>query len=92
VIRQFGSTDDDLSTCMALLTRHLQVQLHVCLVDDAGSWCRNVWYRNSVESSAAALTDTARWSHTVETLRLMQPALPVKIPCINLYRFTSSRD
>jgi hypothetical protein len=35
VIRQIGVTTDDLSTCTAVLTRHLQVQLHVYLVDDA---------------------------------------------------------
>ena len=34
-IRQIGGTIDDLSTCTAVLTRHLQVQLHVYLVDYA---------------------------------------------------------
>ena len=35
VIRQICVTTDDLPTCTAVLTRHLQVQLHVYVVDDA---------------------------------------------------------
>jgi hypothetical protein len=64
VIRQIGGTIDDLSTCTAVLTRHLQVQLHVYLVDDAGSWSRSVSCRNSVGTRAAWPNWTHRGSWT----------------------------